>query len=151
MEVLRAGPAPAEAEAELRDAVTADRFDPERWLALVLFLAQTKQMEKAEQALRDAEGSLRDRSPMGLARCSEALGQAYGLAGGQDAQKKTKAWYERATQWYKAAQKAKPDDPEATHQLVEFLLRSGQLNDAESQLTVILEKNRTKIPRAPTR
>ena len=34
------------------------------------------------------------------------------------------------------------------HQLVEFLLRSGQLKDAETQLKVILEKNRTKDPKS---
>ena len=136
----------AEAEAELRDAVNAARSDPDRWMILVLFLTQTKQMEKAEQAVRDAEVALKDRSPIGLARCCEALGQAYKLAG-QDAQK-TKIWYDAATQWYKAAQNAKPDDPAATHQLVEYLLRSGQLKDLESQLAVILEKNHTKDPKS---
>ena len=136
----------AEAEAELRDAVNAARSDPDRWMILVLFLTQTKQMEKAEQAVRDAEVALKDRSPIGLARCCEALGRTYKLAG-QDVQK-TKIWYDAATQWYKAAQNAKPDDPAATHQLVEYLRRSGQLKDLESQLAVILEKNHTKDPKS---
>ena len=69
----------AEAEAELRSAVNADRSDPDRWMTLVQFLAQTKQMEKAEQAVRDAEVALKDKSPISLARCCEALGQAYKL------------------------------------------------------------------------
>ena len=136
----------AEAEAELRGAVNAVRSDPDRWMTLVQFLAKTKQMEKAEQAVRDAEVALKDKSPIGLARCCEALGQAYKLAG-QDAQK-TKIWYDAATQWYKTAQNAKPDDPAATHQFVEFLLRSGQLKDVELQLTAILEKNQLKDPKS---
>ena len=84
-----------------------------------------------------------------LARCCEALAQAY-KTNGQDAQK-TKIWYDAATQWYKAAQNAKPDDPTTTRQLVEFLLRSGQIKDVESQLAGILEKNRLRIPKASTR
>jgi cellulose synthase operon protein C len=136
----------AEAEAELRSAVNAVRTDPDRWMTLVQFLAQTKQMEKAEQTVRDAELALKDKWPIGLARCCEALGQVYKLLG-QDAQK-TKIWLDTATQWYKTAQNAKPDDPAATHQLVEYLLRSGQRKDVELQLTSILEKNQVNGPKS---
>jgi tetratricopeptide (TPR) repeat protein len=130
----------AEAEAELRDAVNAVRSDPDRWMYLVWFLLdQRKQIEKAEQVVRDAEVALKDKAPVGLARCCEALGQVYKLAG-QDAQK-TKIWYDEATRWYKTAQNAKPDNPATTHQFVEFLLRSGQLKAVESQLASILEKD----------
>ena len=137
----------AEAEAELRGAVNAVGSDPDRWTALVVFLAaQTKQMEKAEQALRDAEAELKEKSPVTLARCCEVVGQAYKLAG-QDTQK-TRIWYEAAAQWYRAAQNAKPDDPAATHLLVEFLIRSRQLKEAESELEVILNRNHAGDPKS---
>ena len=115
-------------------------------MTLVQFLAQMKQMEKAEPAVRDAEAALKDKSPLGLARCCERSGQAYKL-NGQDAQK-AKFWHDATIQWYKVARDAKPNDPAPTHQLVEFLLRSGQLKDVESQLRVILEKNHTKDPKS---
>ena len=102
-------------------------------------------MEKAELAAYDAEMAIKDKSPIGIARCCEVLGQAYKM-NGQDAQK-TKIWYDTATRWYKTAQDAKPDDPATTRQLVEFLLRSGQIKDVESQLAVILEKNQSKVPK----
>ena len=149
VEALLASPDPAnhaKAEVELRGAVDAVRSDPDRWLILIRFLAHSRQMEKAESALRDATLALKDKSPVALARCYELVGQAYQLDG-RDAQK-AKAWYEQATQWYKAARDAKPDDPAPAHQLVEFLLRSGQLKDAEAQLKGILEKNRTKDPKS---
>ena len=62
--LVRARIASAEAEAELRVAVNAVRSDPDRWIILVQFLAQSRQMEKAELAARDAEVALKDKSPM---------------------------------------------------------------------------------------
>ena len=112
VEALLASPDPAnhaKAEIELRGAVDAVRSDPDRWLILIRFLAHSRQMEKAESALREATLALKDTSPMALGRCYELVGQAYQL-NGRDAQK-AKAWYEQATQWYKAARDAKPDDP----------------------------------------
>jgi tetratricopeptide (TPR) repeat protein len=120
-----------DAEAELRDALNAARFDPDRWIALVGFLAQTKKMDMAEQAVRDAVVPLQDNSPISLARCSEVMGQTYKQAS-QEA--KAKFWYDAATQWYKADLKANPEDPAAIRRLVEFLLRSGQFKEVENQL-----------------
>jgi len=151
VQVLLAGQRPDrldEAEAELRGAINAVRAnpDPDRWMILVQFLAQTNQMDKAEQAVRDAEVVLKDKSPIGLGRCCEALALAYKETG--QAAQKTKIWYDAATQWYRAAQNAKPDDPAPNHQLVEYLLRSGQFENVVSQLESILDKNHPKDPKS---
>ena len=46
-----------EAEKELRAAVNANPSDPDRWFVLLQFLTLTKQLEKAETAVHDAESA----------------------------------------------------------------------------------------------
>jgi cellulose synthase operon protein C len=120
--------------AELREAVNAAnaaRSDPKQYLALVLNLIKAKQIERAELTERKAEAAFKDKAPIVLAKCCDALGQAY-MGAGQDAQK-SKIWFDAATQWYKTAHNTKPDDPAITLQLLDFLLRSGQLK-AQNQI-----------------
>jgi tetratricopeptide (TPR) repeat protein len=139
VQVLLASQRRDEAEAELRSAISAARGDSDRWFILVQFLCHTSQMQKAEAAIRDAETALKKQSPLGIARCCEVLAQAYKAAGAD--LERTKSWYDKATQWYREAQRTKPVDPAITHQLIEFLIRSGQSRDVETQLTAILEKD----------
>jgi cellulose synthase operon protein C len=145
VQMLIANQRQAEAETELREAVDATPADPDRWLALVQFLAMTKQMEKAEKAAHDAESALKQK-PLGPARCCEVLGRTFKAAGQDD--EKTKAWFDRAGRWYTAARNAKPNDFMVVRQYIDFLFRSGQSKDVESQLTTILEnKNRVDDPK----
>jgi tetratricopeptide (TPR) repeat protein len=138
-QVLIASQRQEEAEAELREAVDQVRSDPDRWVYLVGFLVQTKQLGKAEKAFREAESVLKSQSPLGLAKCSELLAQAYKAAGQDDA--RARHWYDVAARWYKAVVSASVADPMAIRRFIDFLLRSGQLKDAQDQLTAILEKN----------
>jgi predicted Zn-dependent protease len=139
VQVLLASQRRVEAEAELRSAVRVAPAEPDRWILLVQFLCQTRQMPKAEEAVGDAETALKSHSPLGLARCCEVLAQAF-KAAGPDAEK-TRSWSDKATQWYQAAQSDKPNDPWISRQLIEFLIRSGQGKDVESQLTAILKNH----------
>ena len=129
-----------DAEAAMRKAVDLARSEPDRWIALVQFLAQTKQMEKAEAALGDAIAVLKEQlpqGPLGLAQCCEVIGQTYRAISQNE--KKTQTWYDAANQWYKAAQGTKSNDPVVTRRFIEFSLRSRQLQDAEAQLNKLLK------------
>ena len=141
VQILIASNRPNDAEAELRKAVDLDRSDPERWIALVQFLTQSKKLEEAEKEIRAAETAIRDRIPqglLGLARCCEVVGLTYRASGRDD--KKAKTWYDAATLWFRTAQNARPNDQDVTRRFIEFLVRSSQLADAETQLTAILER-----------
>jgi tetratricopeptide (TPR) repeat protein len=104
-------------------------------------------MQKAEDALRDAQGELDGRSPegvLGLAQCAEAMGQSYGVIGQNE--EKSRACYTKANEWYRKAANIKPDASGIKRRLVEFLVRTRQLQDAETQLTAIL-KNGGSVPK----
>jgi tetratricopeptide (TPR) repeat protein len=131
-----------ETEAALRKAIEAARAEPGRWLALVQFLTQTKQMKKAEETLGEAEQVLKDQSAedvLGLAQCCEIVGQTYRV--NRQDEEKIKSWYIKANEWYRKAQEKKPSDPVIARRLVEFLLRTQQLQDAETRLTAILKNS----------
>jgi tetratricopeptide (TPR) repeat protein len=133
-----------ETEAALRKAIDSARAEPNRWLALVQFLTQTKQMKKAEEALGQAEQVLKDRSAeeaLGLAQCCEIVGQSYRMS--RQDEEKTKTWYAKANEWYRKARGMKPSDPTIMRGVVEYLLRTRQLQDAAGQLTAILETSGT--------
>lgn len=132
---------PTDAENELREAVAAVPSDPGRWIALVEFLTLTKEMDKAEKAVHDAESALKEK-PLGPARCCEVLGRAYKTAGQDD--QKSKFWLDRAGRWYIAAQKAQPNDLMVIRQYFDFLFGSGQIKELELQLKTILENNEPK-------
>ena len=48
----------SEAEKVIREAVNLSRSDPDRWIMLVKFLADTRQLAEAAKAVKDAEASL---------------------------------------------------------------------------------------------
>jgi tetratricopeptide (TPR) repeat protein len=67
---------------------------PETWVALVLYFAATKQKDKAEDVLKEAEAKFaRAATGLDLAPCYEALGHL-----------------DRAKELYGSALAAKPDD-----------------------------------------
>lgn len=75
-QALWAAGKPRKAEQNLRAAVDIERTRPEPWIALVNFLAQTKQTDQAEAAIRQAAKHLPpQRAPLVLARCYEAVGK----------------------------------------------------------------------------
>ena len=130
-----------DAENELREAVAAVPLDPARRIALVELLTLTKQLEKAEKAVHDAESALREK-PLGPARCCEVLGRAYKTAA-QDNQK-SKFWLDEAGRWYVAAQRAQPNDLMVTRQYFDFLFGSGRIPELESWLNTILGNKEPK-------
>ena len=73
--LLESGHQP-QAETALREAVALSKSDPDRWISLVLFMILTKQPDKAEQAIRDAEGNLpKARVALTLAQGCELIGR----------------------------------------------------------------------------
>jgi tetratricopeptide (TPR) repeat protein len=136
-----------DAELELREAVKVAPGEFERWLLLVGFLIQGKQFQKAEEAIRDAEQTLKTQSPLGLAQCSELLGSAY-KASDRDPDK-SKQWYQVAEQWYRNSLTARPGASSINRPLVEFLIRTGRGKEAAAQLETILDsKNPGEVKNA---
>ena len=58
VQILLSSGRQAEAETEIREAVDLSKSDPDRWITLVQFMVLTKQPEKAEKAIKDAEAVL---------------------------------------------------------------------------------------------
>jgi len=139
-QILRESGRQADAETELRQAVELSKNDPIRWINLVKFLAETKQPEKAEKALREAQTNLaqlaQPKASLVLAECCEFVGRAYEGGSSADAVKK---WYGEAKSWFEKAQAAKPDDPSIAVQFAQFFLETKQTNEAESHLEAILK------------
>jgi tetratricopeptide (TPR) repeat protein len=129
----------AQAEAALREAVDLSKSDPDRWIALVLFMVLTKQPDKAEQAIRDAEGNLpKSRVALTLAQGCELIGRAYEAANRED---DTKKWYGEAEKWYQKAQADQPDDYSVVRRRTEFYLRTKQMAEVETVLTNLLKRD----------
>ena len=137
--VLLASGRQAEAETTLRKAIDYAKSDPDRWTALVMFMAITKQPEKAEKAVLEAEQYLpKAHGPLTLARCSELVGQAYSLANREDDAQK---WFGETVKWYQKAQAAQPNDVTVVRRLTEFYLRTKQTDEAQSELAAILKQH----------
>jgi predicted Zn-dependent protease len=137
--ILLEGGRQADAEAEVRQAISSSRADPSAWLALVQVLILTNQFEKAEQAVRDAEAVL-VRAPLELAQCCEMMGRAF-ERGDADKQATMKKWFAEARGWYAKAQAAPPGgetDVAIARRLTDFFLRTNQVAEAEKQLSGIL-------------
>ena len=146
-QVLRLTGKQAEAVAEVRKGVDLAPTDPDRWLNLILFLVQGGQLEDAEKVIPQAEAALpKDKAPLYLARYCGVLGLAY-QEKKQEVQK-TK-WCDAANSWFKKAREATPGDPSVDRASTEYLIRTGQIKEVESQLSEILA--RTRHPRTPTR
>jgi len=127
-----------EAEAELRKAVDLDPADPNRWVVLIQFLVSTKQMEKAERTVDDvakAVGS--EKAALAAAQCSDIVGQGHQAAAHEV---EAASWYDKAKALYLKAQTDKPADATLKRTYVEFLLRTNQLAEVETQLTAFLNQ-----------
>ena len=102
---------------------------------------QGGQLEDAEKVIPEAEAALpKDKAPLYLARYCGVLGLAY-QEKKQEAQK-TK-WCDAANSWFKKAREATPDDPSVTRTYTEYLIRTGQIKEVESQLSAILARTPT--------
>jgi cellulose synthase operon protein C len=128
----------ADAETEIRQAVELSKSDPDRWITLVRFMLITKQLRKAEKAIKDAEAIVPpDQAPLALAQCCELMGRAYE----QNDDGATKQWYTRAAEWYEKAKSDHPDDFSIVRRLTSFYLQTKQIAEAEAQLNVILKED----------
>lgn len=127
-----------EAEAALREAVDLDPADPARWLVLVQFLASTQQAEKAEKAAEEVAKAVgAEKADLAAAQCADVVGQGH-QAAAREAE--AASWYDKAKALYLKAQAAKPDDATLKRTYVEFLLRTNQLGEVETQLTELLKQ-----------
>jgi tetratricopeptide (TPR) repeat protein len=115
-QLLWAADQPQQAEARFRHAVQLAGKAPDARVALVQYLARTRQTEKALAAIRDAERQLGQDS-LALARCYEAVGRE-----------------DLAEQHYEAALAAKPDDLAALRGTASFYMRAGRLAKARVSL-----------------
>ena len=132
--VLRASKDPAKAAKVLRDGVDRSPSDPDRWILLIRFMINTKQLPEAEKAIGDAAAHLR---PKALAQCCELMGQAHDSIGSAEA---TRKWNDRALDWYKKAEAAQPRDLDVKRSLTVFLLKNKKTDDARKYLNSILEQ-----------
>jgi tetratricopeptide (TPR) repeat protein len=108
----------AEAEKSFRHAAELAPEVPETWVALVQFLSATEQKPAAEEVLREAQRKLpADHAALALGPCQEALGNLT-----------------EAAKHYESVLAKDPKDPAAMRRLVEFRLRSGNPEEAESHL-----------------
>ena len=128
----------ADAETEIRQAVELSKSDPDRWITLVQFMVITKQLQKAEKAIKDAEAVVHpDQVPLALAQCCELMGRAYE----QNDDGATKQWYTRAAEWYEKAKSDHPDDFSIVRRLTSFYIQTKQIAEAEAQLNAILKES----------
>jgi tetratricopeptide (TPR) repeat protein len=138
----------SDAETELREVVNLDKSDPDRWIALVELLRLSKQPEKAEKAVREAEANLpQPKGLLALAHCSDLVGQAYAAEAKDDLKLK---WYSEARKWYEKARAAQPDDLLVARRFTQFFLSTGQVGEAESALEAILKSAGAKNPALAT-
>jgi len=138
VEILQARGLQAAAEQELRNAVDLSKGDPDRWIAMVRWYSvSTKQPDKAEQTIREAEKNLpKAKTPMALAQCCELMAQ-YEAANNEAA--KVKKWYGEAEKWYEKDRAAQPNDLPITRRLTDFFIRTKQLEKVSSLLNAVLK------------
>jgi tetratricopeptide (TPR) repeat protein len=138
VQILRACGHQPEAEQELKAFVALGKDDPDRWIALVWwYVVPTKQPEKAEQAIREAEKSLpQAKAAIALAQCCEFMAD-YGV---NDGAAKAK-WYTEAENWYEKDRVAHPDDLPVARRLADFFIRKRQFEKAESLLRAIRQQS----------
>ena len=128
---------PDDAEAEIRQGIDASKADPDRWITLVRFVVLTRQAEKAEKAVREAEAHL-SATPLALAQCCQMVGSIYTAADADRA----RTWYDQARQWFGKAQAdvKDPNDLTVKRRFAEFLLQTNQVAEAEGLLKEILAR-----------
>ena len=138
VQILLSSGRQAEAETEILQAVDLSKADPDRWITLVQFMVITKQLKKAEKAIRDAEANLpTDQAPLAMAQCCQLIGRAYELSDSEA----MKQWYAQAAAWYEKAKVVAPDDFSIVRRLTDFYLQTKQIAKAEAQLNAILKES----------
>jgi cellulose synthase operon protein C len=139
VQILLASERLAEAAKELREAVGLSPSDPDRWITFVTFMIFTKQPGEAEKIIKEAETKLPPlRAPLALASCCEKIAEMYGGSGNGI---ETKKWNDAATNWYKKAEAAQPEDLSIKRRLTEFFLRSKQIDEAHKYLEAMRKQN----------
>jgi tetratricopeptide (TPR) repeat protein len=124
----------AEAESVIREGLELSKNEPDRWVVLVQFLAQTKQPAKAAKAIKDAEAQLPEsQAPLALAQCCTLLGRSYESS--DEDQKKQ--WYAQAKRWYEKSLAAHPDDLSIARRVTDFFVQTRQMAEVEAHLEAI--------------
>lgn len=117
-QVLAALHQPEDAEKAFRKAVEVKSEVPDPWVALVLFLVQSKKQPAAESAYREADKKLgKGLTPLMRGMCLEALGDRA-----------------KALEQYRVAVAAAPKDSTAIRATVGFYMHGGQFVEAEELL-----------------
>lgn len=113
-----------EAEKALRRAVELADTKPETWVALVQYLRDTAQKDRAAAEIERARAKLTGPSaPAALAQCYELVGRP-----------------DRARLQYRAGLEAQPHDVYARRNFIGFCLRTGAHQEAEPHLRAILDR-----------
>jgi Tfp pilus assembly protein PilF len=121
-QILAALARPAEAEKAFRQAVALKGDAPDTWVALVLFLAGTKQTAEAKTAFQEAQRTLGTAlTPLLRGICWEALAER-----------------EKALEQYRSALKAQPKDVGVMRTVAAFFMRTGQHTEAQELLHKLL-------------
>lgn len=137
VQILLSSGRQADAESEIRQAVELSKSDPDRWIAMVQFMIVTRQLAKAEKAIKDAEASIpSEQAPLALAQCCEMMGRAYRPID----QGVMEQWYTKATDWFEKARAAYPDDFSIVRRMTSFYLQTKQIAKVEIQLNTILKQ-----------
>lgn len=110
------------AEASYRKAAELGKDAPEPWVAFVSYLARSKQNDKAQAALREAEGKITpEKAPLALAYCYETVGQK-----------------DKAQQLNERALEDKGDDIPTVRAVALFYLRTNQAAKADPLLRKLI-------------
>ena len=113
-----------DAEKRFREAIEQDKTAAAGWVALIQHLGRTAQVQKADEALSEAEKHipLHD-APLALAEALESIGRL-----------------EEAEARYKAACDAAPDDVPLVRRLAEFYLRQRKFQEVEPLLSRLMSR-----------
>jgi tetratricopeptide (TPR) repeat protein len=105
-------------QSALHRAVEMAENVPDTWVALVQHFARTGQTKDAETAIREAQGKLpKEQASFALAQCYAAIQRL-----------------QEASECYRSALQAKPNDPTVLRNSADFYVRIGKLREAESCL-----------------
>lgn len=104
--------------------------NPDTWVALVLFLVNSNQLDAARAEVEGAERKLKGpAATLALANCNAAIGQV-----------------ERATTLFKEALAARPEDPGTLRAVADFYMRTGKSVEAQANLRKLIAITRATNP-----
>ena len=113
--------------------------------ALVKLMLDTKQPEKAEKDLRDAQANLTKQpdASFALAQFCEMTGRYHAVSKNDNVVNK---WYQEAKSWYEKAHNAQPDNMLIARRMIEFFTQTKQTGEAESHLEAMIKQGRGAKP-----